>query len=101
MAEPRTINIELPECLNLPDDDLAVLRTTFETVITLVSGGCGGSDQHLQRLRDGKWDVSWDLTWIARARRNGVYEEATGGSKAEVLAQLDRLASLHEVEGTP
>ena len=101
MPEPRTIKVELPDCLNLPDDDLAVLRTTFETVITLVSGGCDGPDLHLERLRGGGWDVNWGLTWIARARKDGAYEEATGGSKAEVLAQLDRLVGLHEVEGTP
>jgi hypothetical protein len=69
--------------------------------MTLVSGGCGGPDEHLQRLHDGNWDVSWGLTWIARARRDGSYEEATGASKQEVLAQLARLTSLHEVEGTP
>ena len=101
MAEPRTIKVELPDCLNLPDDDLDVLRTTFETIITLVSGGCDRPDQHLERLRDGGWNVNWDLTWIARARRDGAYEEATGASKQEVLAQLDRLTGIHEVEGTP
>ena len=101
MDTPRTIKVEIPACLDLPEDDLQVLRTTFETIMTLVSGGCGGPDDHLRRLRDGGWDVSWDLTWIARARRDGTYEEATGASKPEVLAQLERLTRLHEVEGTP
>ena len=101
MNEPRTITVEIPSCLDLPDDDLQVLRTTMETIITLVSGGCGGAERHLQHLRDGRWDVSWGLTWIARARKDGTYEEATGATKQEVLAQLDRLAGLHEVEGTP
>ncbi len=101
MDEPRTIKVEIPICLDLPEDDLAVLRTTFETIMTLVSGGCGGAEQHLRHLRDGGWDVNWGLTWIARARRDGAYEEATGASKDEVLAQLDRLTGLHEVEGTP
>ena len=29
MAEPRTITIEIPPCLDLPEDDQRVLRTTF------------------------------------------------------------------------
>jgi len=101
MTPPRTIQVEIPPGLEISPDDLGVLRTTFETIITLASGGCGGPDRHLQRLRDGQWAVSWGLTWIARARRGGIYEEATGATKQEVLAQLDRLASLHEVEGCP
>jgi hypothetical protein len=101
MSAPRTITVEIPACLDLPDDDEQVLRTTLETIITLVSGGCGGSDAHLRHLRENDWEVNWGLTWIARARRGSAYEEATGATKQEVLAQLDRLTGLHEVEGTP
>jgi hypothetical protein len=101
MSAPRTITVEVPDCLELGDDDQQVLRTTLETIITLVSGGCGGPDAHLRHLRENAWQVSWGLTWIARARRGAAYEEATGASKQEVLAQLDRLTGLHEVEGTP
>jgi len=98
---PRTITVEIPACLELPADDEQVLRTTLETIITLVSGGCGGAERHLGHLHENDWQVNWGLTWIARARRGTVYEEATGASKQEVLAQLDRLTGLHEVEGTP
>ncbi len=101
MTNPRTIEVALPDCLKVSEDDIGVLRTTFETIITLASGGCEGPDRHLEEMRDQKWDVSWDLTWIARARRGSTYEEVTGKSKQMVLAKLGRLTSLHEVEGTP
>ena len=45
--------------------------------------------------------MNWGLTWIARAHRGSDYEEATGTTLLEVLAQLDCLTSLHEVEGCP
>jgi hypothetical protein len=101
MTEPRTIEVALPDCLAMSADDLDVLRTTFQTIITLVSGGCDGADEHLQHMRDQGWTVGCGLTWIARARRDASYEEATGATKQEVLAQLRRLTSLHEIEGCP
>lgn len=101
MTQPRTIEVALPDCLAMSDDDLDVLRTTFQTIITLVSGGCDGAEEHLQHMRDQSWSVRWGLTWIARARRDASYEEATGATKQEVLAQLRRLTSLHEIEGCP
>ncbi len=82
-------------------DDLDVLRTTLETIITLAGGDSCGPDPSLQSMRDEGWEVNWGLTWIARARRDGTYEEATGETREEVLARLARLARLHEVEGTP
>jgi hypothetical protein len=101
MTNPRTIEVALPDCLQMNEDDIGVLRTTFETIITLASGGSGGAEQHLARMRQEEWAVNWGLTWIARARRGSAYEEAIGGTKQEVLTQLGRLTSLHEVEGTP
>jgi hypothetical protein len=101
MNQPRTIEVALPDCLQMSPDDLDVLRATFQTIISLASGGCDGADDHLQHMQDQRWTVNWGLTWIARARRDATYEEATGASKQEVLAQLRRLTSLHEVEGCP
>lgn len=101
MSPPRTIEVTLPASLDMAPDDLDVLRTTFQTIITLVSGGCDGAEHHLHRMQNQRWTVNWGLTWIARARRDAAYEEATGATKQDVLAQLDRLTSLHEVEGTP
>ncbi len=101
MNQPRTIEVALPECLTMSADDLDVLRTTFQTIITLASGGCDGAEDHLGHMRQQGWTVNWGLTWIARARRDSRYEDATAPTKQEVLAQLRRLTSLHEVEGCP
>ncbi|MDY0110834.1 MAG: hypothetical protein RBT60_12970 [Candidatus Krumholzibacteria bacterium] len=101
MSHSRTIEVALPDCLEMSADDLNVLSTTLQTIITLMSGGCDGAEAHLQRMHDQRWTVEWGLTWIARARRDGSYEEATGPTKQETLARLGRLTSLHEVEGCP
>lgn len=101
MADPRTITVTLPDCSTMAADDLDVLRTTLQTIITLAGADACGTDPHLQAMRDGGWEVNWDLTWIARARRAGTYEEATGATRDEVLARLERMVRLYEVEGTP
>ncbi|HOX24840.1 MAG TPA: hypothetical protein PLL30_03630 [Candidatus Krumholzibacteria bacterium] len=97
----RTIEVELPDCLAMAPDDIEVLRTTFQTIITLASGGCDGPDEHLRAMRDQQWAVHWRLTWVAQARRDSQFEEAKGETKQQALAQLRRLTSLHEIEGTP
>ena len=100
MSTPRTITIEVPDCIDLSPDDLDVLRTTCETIITMASGGCAATAD-LAAMREQGWAVTWGLTWIARARRQGLYEEAVGTTKDEVMARLARAVRLHEVEGTP
>jgi len=101
MSNPRTITVNLPDCMVMSDDDMHVLRTTLQTIITLSSGDSRGPDTNLTAMRKDGWTVNWDLTWIARARRDGVYEEATAETKDQVMEQLARLVRLHEVEGTP
>jgi len=101
MAAPRTITVTLPDCLTMAPDDLDVLRTTLQTVITLASADACGPDERLRAMQAEGWEVNWGLTWIARARRAGTYEEATGATKDEVLTRLERLVRLREVEGTP
>ena len=100
MATPRTITIAVPDCVDLSPEDLDVLCTTCETIITMASGGCAVTDD-LAAMREQGWDVTWGLAWIARARREGLYEEALGTTKGEVMARLARSVRLHEVEGTP
>jgi hypothetical protein len=101
MDEPRRIEVSLPGSASIREDDLEVLRTTLQTIVTL-SLECRDEPCESARLlhRDG-WDVRWGLTWIARARRGGVTEEATGATREEVLQRLQQLTSLHEVDGCP
>jgi len=101
MTSPRTITVELPDCMAMSPDDLDVLRTTLQTIITLASGDSCGPDPNLATMLDQGWSVNWGLAWIAHARRDSVYEKATGATKSEVMARLAHLSRLHEVEGTP
>ncbi|MBK7702141.1 MAG: hypothetical protein IPI34_04210 [bacterium] len=101
MNEPRRIAIDLPGTEAFRDDDLEVLRTTLQTIVTLSMESRDEPCESSRRMHREGWDVHWGLTWIARARRGGVTEEATGSTRSEVLARLQQLTSLHEVDGCP
>lgn len=100
-SKVHDLKVHLPPHLQAAADDLEVLRTTFQTIITLTSECQGGVNPDLRCLQDKGWQVGWGLTWIARASKGKQYEEATAGTKEEALAQLRQLVGLHDVEGCP
>ncbi len=101
MSGANIIEVRLPAGMPASPEDLEVLRTTFQTIVTLTREcGCD-QGSHLQSMRAEGWDVSWGLTWIAKARRGDVYEEATGATKDEALGLLQQLTRLHVVDGCP
>ena len=101
MPDDSTIQVRLPAGMQATPEDLEVLRTTFQTIVTLTRE-CGCSyHQALQAMRDEGWAVTWGLTWIAQARRGDVYEEGTGATKEEALVQLQQMTRLHVVDGCP
>ncbi len=101
MNEPRRIEIDLTGTSAFRDDDLEVLRTTLQTIVTLSLECRDEPCEYSRQMHREGWDVHWGLTWIARARRGGVTEEATGATRSEVLLRLQQLTSLHEVDGCP
>ena len=101
MIETQSIEVVLPDEFAASAEDLEVLRTTFQTIVTMARE-CGGAPcRHLERMRDDGWEVNWGLTWIAKAKRGGVYEESTGPTKEEALSRLRQHTRLHEADGCP
>ena len=101
MSETCSIKIELPDDLEASADNLEVLRTIFQTIITL-SRECGNkSNPELQAMLEGDWKVRCGLTWSATAERGKVSEKATGPTKEEALAKLRQMTCLHEFDGCP
>jgi hypothetical protein len=101
MSETCSIQVELPDDLAASADNLEVLRTVFQTIITL-SRECGNrSNPELQAMLAGDWEVHCGLTWSATAQRGKEFETATGNTKEEALAQLRQMTCLHEMDGCP
>ena len=69
MSETCSISIELPDELASSAESLEVLRTVFQTIITL-SRECGRqSNPQLQGMIAGNWKVTCGLNWTATAER--------------------------------
>jgi len=101
MSETCSFQIELPDDLEASADNLEVLRTVFQTIITL-SRECGSkSNPELQAMLAGNWQVHCGLTWSATAQRGKEFERATGKTKEEALAHLQQMTCLHEMDGCP
>jgi len=101
MTETCSIKIDLPDDLAGSEDNLEVLRTVFQTIITL-SRECGSkSNPQFQAMLDDDWQVHCGLTWSATAERGKVFETATGATKQEALDRLRQMTCLHEVGGCP
>jgi hypothetical protein len=101
MSETCSIRIELPDDLAASPESLEVLRTVFQTIITL-SRECGNkSNPQLQAMLGGGWKVNCGLNWTATAERGKEFETAAGQTKEEALAQLRQMTRLHEMDGCP
>jgi len=101
MSETCSIKIELPEDLTPSPENLEVLRTVFQSIITLTRecGNCSNPD--MQAMVDKGWKVNSGLTWSATAERGKEFEKTTGPTKEEALARLRQMTRLHEMDGCP
>jgi hypothetical protein len=101
MNANQTIAIEVPGGHQLTAADLSTLRSACED---LVAQACRSSSQPGSQIRTMSaegWQVQSGLTWIARAERDRVSEEAVGETKKEALCRLCQLTGLHLVDGCP
>ena len=101
MSETCSIQVELPDDLAASADNLEVLRTVFQTIITLSREGGSRTNPDLQAMLGGDWEVRCGLTWSATAQRGKEFETATGNTKEEALSQLRQMTCLHEMDGCP
>lgn len=101
MQEPLSIDVRLPAGLDCCADDREVLRATFQTIISLTARCEDAQAEVLRELRAAGWEVHWNVTWQASARRGKDWEEVTGRTREEALARLREAVGLHESDGCP
>jgi hypothetical protein len=101
MSETCSIKIELPDDLEASADNLEVLRTVFQTIITLSQECCNKTNPQLEEMLEAGWQVNCGLTWSATAERGKEFEKATGPTKEEALARLRQKTCLQEMDGCP
>jgi len=92
MLTRRTLEVPLPERMELAGDDRELLVATFQALIALRCERDRRWEMVRKQLEDDGWKVRWGLTWRAEAKRGDDYEEATGATLDEALAGVAQLA---------
>lgn len=101
MLVRRTLEVPLPESIEVSNADLPLLVATFQALVALRCEKSQKWESLLRQLREDGWAVRWGLSWRAEAKRGDDYEEATGATLDEALAGVAQLVSLDMVGGTP
>jgi len=101
MRARRTLEIPLPNRVELDEVDVELLKASFEALLALRCERGRAWQGLVRELRDDGWTVRWDLTWHAEAKRGEDYEEATGPTLDETLSALAQLTRLDAVGHVP
>jgi len=94
-------SIQIPVPAEMPDTTIELLRATLQAIVSLRCDCSSNWHAVLHRLQEDEWKVQWRFDWVAEARRDSVYEQASGHTLDEAFAQLGQLTSLHLVDNTP
>lgn len=91
MLARRTLEVPLPERMELGVGDRELLVATFQALVALRCERDRRWEMIQKQLADDGWIVRWGLTWRAEAKRGNDYEEATGVTLDEALSGLAQL----------
>ena len=94
MQSRRTLEIPLPEKMELNGADRELLVATFQALVALRCERDRRWEMLQKQLEDDGWKVRWGLTWRAEAKRGNDYEEATGATLDEAVAGVAQLVRL-------
>ncbi len=94
MLAKRTLEVPLPERVELNVADRELLVATFQALVALRYEKDRRWELTLKQLEDDGWKVRWGLTWRAEAKRGNDYEEATGATLDEALSGVAQLVRL-------
>jgi hypothetical protein len=101
MASRGVIEVPLPNGIEPTAIDLELLKATFQAIVTLRYECMADREECLKRLQSDGWAVNWGLTWVAEARRGEVYEQASGKTVEDALAELYQMTRLNMLSGCP
>jgi hypothetical protein len=91
MLTKRTLEVPLPEKMELGGADRELLVATFQALVALRCERDRRWEMFQKQLEDDGWKVRWGLTWRAEAKRGDDYEEATGATLDEALSGVAQL----------
>lgn len=101
MLVRQTVEIPLPESLELTGGDLELLKATFQALVALRCEKGREWEGPLRQLKEDGWNVSWNLAWRVQARRGEDYEEATAPTLREALEGVTQLVLLDTAGRAP
>ncbi|MGE5346887.1 MAG: hypothetical protein ACM3JH_13115 [Acidithiobacillales bacterium] len=94
MLARRTLDIPLPDRMELGGADRELLVATFQALLALRCERDRRWEMIQKQMEDDGWKVRWGLTWRAEAKRGDDYEEATGTTLDEAVASVAQLVRL-------
>jgi hypothetical protein len=101
MTGSRVIEIPLPDDSRATVEDVELLESAFQALVSLRFGG-GHEWESMQRCLESRgWSVSCGLRWHVEARRGREVEEACGKTRDDAFRRLYQTAHVASVEGCP
>ena len=101
MLARRTLEIPLPDKMELGGAERELLVATFQALVALRCERDRRWEMLQKQLEDDGWKVKWGLAWRAEAKRGVDYEEATGTTLEEALSGVAQLARADMVGHVP
>ncbi|MCC6129915.1 MAG: hypothetical protein IT186_08290 [Acidobacteria bacterium] len=91
MRPKRTLEVPIPDQVEVTASDLELLKATFQALVTLRAEKSPAWERLVSQMEADGWKVRWGLTWRAEAKRGEDYEEATGTTLEEALSSVAQL----------
>lgn len=91
MRPKRTLEVPIPDQVQVSAADLELLKATFQALVTLRAEKSAAWESLVKEMEADGWKVQWGLTWRAEAKRGEDYEEATGKTLEEALSGVAQL----------
>jgi hypothetical protein len=99
MEPGRTLEIKLPP--ELSPTNVELLRATMEAIVQLRCDCSRNWNTVLSELEREGWHVTWQLNWVAEAKRGAESERTQGANLDATFESLRQLTHLHLVENCP
>jgi hypothetical protein len=101
MAATKTIEISLPDGIEATSSELEYLKAACQAMVLLRSDQSHIWERIARQLEEDGWSVTWGLRWVAEARRDSEYEQASGKSLDEALFEVSQLVRLDMASHIP
>jgi hypothetical protein len=101
MTGPHVIEVPLPANVRPTQEDVELLRVTFQAIAGMRYESGREWENVLRHLESEGWTVRCGLNWHVEARRGRELEEACGTTRDEAFTRLNQITRVESVEGCP